>query len=441
MKKNLTVMLMSSLAIGLLAACGPEEASTEEASEESDLTVALIGDFQMQDTTDPITGEVSQGLHALKEEFENQNPGVTVEFVVMPWSNYVANTQAMIAGSEADVYQMPGVTDFAAQGLVEPLQEYIEEDDFDLDVYTDNLVEGWMTYGPEDDQQEIYSLPLLGDARFIQYDKKIFEQWGVEPLSDYPSIEEVVEKAKQMTGENPVTGEENYGIYATGTNDTVFTLINMMEGLDGQWGEGTHWDEMELEFDSPEMIEALEILNELTAYMPRSYINGQGDERWMTPSNNIAIALNQGNGNIKPIYAQGLEDRFPVVQNFKDNEGIGGMFSGSPIAIAENSDNKELAWEFLKFSSSEFAQQYLWEEWGVTPVVEEANQWQSIQDTELMIPLLEAMSTATPRYPWASSQPRYILQSKIEGALTGNVAPEQALQEAQQESTEWIEGR
>lgn len=59
-----------------------------------------------------------------------------------------------------------------------------------------------------------------------------------------------------------------------------------------------------------------------------------------------------------------------------------------------------------------------------------------------MEPVLEAMTNAvTPRYPWASSQPRYILQAKTEGALTGTMSVEQALEEAQQESVEWIEGR
>ncbi|GAF11342.1 N-acetyl-D-glucosamine ABC transport system, sugar-binding protein [Bacillus sp. JCM 19045] len=434
------LVAVSSLLI--VSGCLPEEETDAELTEESDLTIALIGEFKNQDTTDPITAEKSTGLHAVKAEFERLHPGVTINFVIMPWSNYVPNTQAMIAGSQADVYQMPGVNDFAAQGLLEPLQPFIEKDDFDLSVYHDNLVEGWMTFGPDDEELEIYSLPVLGDGRFIQYDKELFEQWGVEPLSDYPTVEEVLEKAKQMTGENPVTGEQNYGIYFTGTHDTALTLSNFMEGFGGEWGSGQRWEEIELNFNSAEMNKALEAMIELSEYMPKSFINGQGNERWLTPSNNIAIGVNQGNGNMKTVYAQGLEDRFPVVQSFKNNDGVGSMFSGSPLAIGETSQNKELAWEFIKFSSSEYFQSFLWEEWGSTPVIKEATEWDSIQDMELMIPVLEAMTNAvTPRYPWASSQPRYILQAKVEGALTGTMTVEQALREAQEESTEWIESR
>lgn len=441
-RTRLPAVLVATCSLLILPGCFPQEESDGEAMEESDLTIAMIGGFKYQDTTDPITAEKSTGFHAVKEEFERLHPGVTIDFVIMPWSNYVPNTQAMIAGSQADVYQMPGVNDFAAQGLLEPLQPFIDQDDFDLSVYHDNLVEGWMTFGPNDDELEIYSLPVLGDGRFIQYDKELFEQWGIEPLSDYPTVEEVMEKAKQMTGENPVTGEQNYGIYFTGTHDTALALTNFMEGFGGEWGTGQRWDEIELNFDSEEMEQALEAMIELSNYMPRSFVNGQGDERWLTPSNNIAISVNQGNGNMKPIYAQGLEDRFPVVQSFKNNDGVGSMFSGSPFAIGQTSQNKELAWEFIKFSSGEYFQRFLWEEWGSTPVIKEAVEWDSIQEMELMIPVLEAMTNAvTPRYPWASSQPRYILQAKAEGALTGTMTVEQALREAQRESTEWIESR
>ncbi|WP_245808915.1 ABC transporter substrate-binding protein [Shouchella patagoniensis] len=439
---RLPAVLITACSLLVLSGCLPQEESEGEVVEDSDLTIAMIGGFKLQDTTDPITAQKSKGFYAVKEEFERLHPGVTINFVIMPWSNYVPNTQAMIAGSQADVYQMPGVNDFAAQGLLEPLQPFIDQDDFNLSVYHDNLVEGWMTFGPDDDEIEIYSLPVLGDARFIQYDKELFEQWGVEPLSDYPSVEEVMTKAKQMTGENPVTGEQNYGIYFTGTHDTALALANFMEGFDGEWGTGQRWEDIELNFDSMEMEQALEAMIELSSYMPKSFINGQGNERWLTSSNNIAIAVNQGNGNMKPIYAQGLEERFPVVQSFKNNDGVGSMFSGSPFAIGKTSQNKDLAWEFIKFSSSEYFQRFLWEEWGSTPVIKEAVEWDSIQEMELMIPVLEAMTTAvTPRYPWASSQPRYILQAKAEGALTGTLTVEQALKEAQQESTEWIDSR
>lgn len=409
------------------------------------IKVQMIGDFTMEDSTDPITGETSKGVSVLKEEFEKQHPGATVEFILMPWEGYTEKTQAMITSGEADVYQMPGVADFAPQGVLEPLQPYIDKDDeFKLDKFIENQVEGWKALGPDDDELQIYGLPFLGDARFIAYDKKLFDQWGVEYLSEYPTMEEVAKKAKQMTGTNPETGEQNYGIWFRGDWSSAFTLINTAEGQNGSWGKGFAWDEIEFNLNSPEMLNGLNWLLEMKEYAPDGLVSNQGNEKWLTKDNNIGIMLNQGPGDtVKPAYAQGLGDRIAIAQEFKNDEGVGGLFAGSPITIAKDSENKDLAWEWLKFATGDFAQEYVFAENGAIPAVKAAKEFESIQEYEnLMTPVFEAMSTPwTPRYPWGSSQPRFILTSEIEAALIGERTAEEALEKAQEESTKWVENR
>ncbi|MBM7570327.1 extracellular solute-binding protein [Aquibacillus albus] len=406
--------------------------------------VQLIGDFSMEDSTDPITGVKTPGLHVLKEEFESQHPGATVEFIIMPWEGYTEKTQAMLTSKEADVYQMPGIADFAAQGLLEPLQPYIDADDeFSLDIFIDNQVDGWKALPPESSELDIFGLPFLGDARFITYDKQLFDEWGVEYLSEYPTMEEITEKAQKMTGTNPVTGEQNYGIWFRGDWSSAFTLINAAEGLGGKWGTGFAWDEIEFQFNSPEMLQGLNWLLDMQELAPEGIVSNQGSEKWLTKDNNIAIMLNQGPGDlVEQTYAQGLEDRIAIAQEFKDDSGKGGLFAGSPITIAKDSENKDLAWEWLKFATSDFAQKYVYET-GAMPAVKSAAEWDNVKEvSELMNPVFEAMSTPyTPRYPWGSAQPRFILTSEIEAALTGERSAEEALQKAQKESTEWLENR
>lgn len=447
------MVLLSVMLVGCSASSGGS--STDSGQKETNtadgewagqkIKVHLIGDFDMESSTDPITGEKTEGLTVLKEEFEKQHPGAKVEFILMPWEGYTEKTQAMLTSNEADVYQMPGIADYAPQGVLEPLQPYIDkDDDFSLDIFIDNQVDGWKVLGPDSDELQIWGLPFLGDARFIAYDKELFDQWGVEYLSEFPTMEEIEEKAKRMTGTNPETGEQNYGIWFRGDYDSAFRLVNIAEGQNGQWGTGFAWDEIEFEFDSPEMANGLNWLLDLQEYAPKGIVSNQGNEKWLTKDNNIAILLNQGPGDIvKKSYAQGLEDRIGIAQEFKNDEGIGGMFAGSPIAIAKNSKNKDLAWEWLKFATSDFAQKYVFEEASGIPSVKSATEWDSVKEkNKIMLPVLEAMETPwTPRYPWASSQPRYILSSEIEAALTGERSTEKALEKAQKESTEWLENR
>lgn len=450
-RKGTLFMLVGLMAIvAALVGCSPKTGTTEN-SDGGDgkwagqtIKVQLIGDFTKETSTDPITGESVKGVEVLKEEFEKEHPGATVEFVIMPWEGYTEKTQAMITSGEADVYQMPGLADFAPQGVIEPLQPYIDKDaEFKLDKFIENQVEGWKVLGQDDDELQIYGLPFLGDARFIAYDKKLFDDWGVDYLSDHPTMEEVAEKAKQMTGKNPVTGEQNYGIWFRGDWSSAFTLIDLAEGQNGSWGEGFAWEEVKFNFHSPEMLNGLNWLLDMQKYAPKGLVSNQGQEKWLSKDNNIAIMLNQGPGDIvKPAYAQGLGDRIAIAQEFKNDEGKGGLFAGSPLAIAKSSKQKDLAWEWIKFMTSDFTQKYLFEEVGVVPAVKSATEWDSVKEQPLMLPVFEALSTpTTPRYPWASSQPRFILTSEIEATLTGKRTAEEALEKAQKESTEWVENR
>ncbi|TDQ42894.1 ABC transporter substrate-binding protein [Aureibacillus halotolerans] len=436
----------------LVAGCSSNEtdgaAETDKTTGEwagQEITVQLIGDFAEEETTNPITGERTKGVSVLKEEFEKQHPGATVNFIIMPWEGYTEKTQAMLTSGEADVYQMPGIADFAPKGVLEPLQPFIDNDpEFSLDVFIEKQIEGWKVIGPESEELEIYGMPFLADARFITYDKTLFDQWGVEYLSDYPTMEEVAEKAKQMTGENPETGEQNYGIFFRGDWSSAFTLINLAEGQNGQWGTGFAWDEVEFAFDSEEMNNGLNWLLEMSEYAPEGIVSNQGNEKWLTKENNIAIMMNQGPGDtVVPAYAQGLGERLGIAQEFKNDEGVGGLFAGSPTTIAKDSDNKELAWEWIKFSVSEFTQKYIFEEANAMPAIEAAKEWESTKEySNLMEPVFEAISSPwTPRYPWGSSQPRFILTSEIEAALTGQRNADEALQKAQEESTAWVENR
>ena len=449
--KTTSLILMFVLLMSLaLVGCSSKSSSEQSSGSKKDgkwagqkIKVQLIGDFAMEDKTDPITGVKSKGLKGIKDEFEMQHPGATVDFVIMPWEGYTEKTQAMITSNEADVYQMPGVADFAPQGVLEPLQPWIDKDpDFKIDKFIDNQVDGWKALGPNSKDLAIWGLPFLGDARYIAYDKKIFDDWGVEYLSEHPTMQEVADKAKKMTGKNPKTGQMNYGIWFRGDWSSAFTLVDLAEGQNGQWGTGFAWEDVKFNFDSPEMLKGLNFLLDMQKYAPKGLVSNQGMEKWLSKNNNIGIMLNQGPGDLKKAYAQGLGDRIAIAPEFKNDEGKGGLFAGSPIVMAKSSKHKELAWEWLKFATSDTMQKYVYEEVGAIPAVKSAAEWDSVKKQPLMLDVFKTMATPiTPRYPWGSSQPRFILTSEIEAALTGKRTPEEALKKAQKESTDWVKNR
>ena len=103
----------------------------------------------------------------------SKHPGITLEFIIMGWDDYVKKTQTMILANEADVFQVPGISMMSDMDVLEPLQPYIDRDGFDLTQYFDGQVDGWKIMGPNDAEPTIYALPFLGDTRYICYDKTI----------------------------------------------------------------------------------------------------------------------------------------------------------------------------------------------------------------------------------------------------------------------------
>ena len=288
-----------------------EEKPAEKPAEKTKVRVQWIGDFKMEDSTDAISGQTNKGLSVLEEAFEKEHADIDVEFILMGWDDYQKKTQTMIMAKEADVYQLPGIASIADQGLLEPLQPYIDRDSFDLGVYIDGQIDGWKVVGPDDSEPQIYGLPMIADTRFIVYDKQIFDDWGVEYLSAEPTPEEVLEKAKLMTGTNPKTGKENFGVFYKGT-DGADAVMNVNEAFGGRWGEGWRMNELKMELNSDTMKDAFAFMKELNTYAPAGVVANQGGELFGTADNNIAINMRCNPAVVNNFNALGLGDRYAV---------------------------------------------------------------------------------------------------------------------------------
>ena len=443
-KKSIAVAMTALMLTALVGCSGKTDSSSNSTSGNSKfsgqtLKVQLIGGYGMNDKTDPVSGNKTQGLHVIKEMFEKKYPGVKLEIVPMGWDNYVQKTQAMIGNNEVDVYQVPGIASLTAQDLLEPLQAYIDKDKFDTSVYLKGQVDGWKSMGTKDSKPEIYSLPFLGDSRVIAYDKKIFDEWKVPYLSENPTLEEIMDKAKKMTGKNPVTGEENFGVSFPGGNADDL-LVNVAESFGGQWGTGFKWSDMKTEFNSPEFNKALQYVKELMPYAPKGLISNQGNEKWMTPKNNIAINLRAVADTSKQANLMGMKDRLGISYLFvSPKTKTGGFFAGSPLAIGKTSKNKDLAWEFLKFTSSDEMQKYVFENMQSLPVVKSALTWDAFKNDKGLAIGLKSMETLwTPRYPYRAAQPKALLSTGIQTALLGKATVKDALDKVQADTEAWL---
>lgn len=418
-----------------------EEKPAEKPAEKTRVRVQWIGDFKMEDSTDAISGQTNKGLSVLEEAFEKEHADIDVEFILMGWDDYQKKTQTMIMAKEADVYQLPGIASIADQGLLEPLQPYIDRDSFDLGVYIDGQIDGWKVVGPDDSEPQIYGLPMIGDTRFIMYDKQIFDEWGVEYLSERPTPEEIMEKAKLMTGTNPVTGEQNYGAFYNGKKATDI-VMNLNEAFGGTWGTGWRAKDLKLNFNSDTMKQALQWLVDLDKLCPEGAMSNQGGELFGTADNNIAMHIRVAPLDLNNVNALGLGERYGTSILFVNEAyGMGGMFNGSPIGISAACDVKDAAWEWLKFTASDAFTEFFWENqrYEGLPASKAVLGFDEVKNDENIQRMFESVECLwAPRYVYRVGQPESALMTGIQDVVLNGKEVAATLDAVQKESEDWI---
>ena len=387
MKKIFSVFI-AALLIMTLAACsstsgggkGKKNSDIEVVSEiEGKVRVSLAG-WQLENGIDPITGINTVGLNEfLDNEFYPRYPNIKLEIYQVPWENAQAKQSAMLQSADVDLIYTGGAfaSQWMEQGLLRSLDDLLLIDTgFDESKYLKGIWDNSYSTVAFDGNTR-FGLPAILGKRMTIYDKKIFEDWGVEPLSDNPSPEEILDKAKQMTGKNPVTGEENYGIWFNGNNLNISTFVALTHAYEAEGAVGTLDDlkNIEWKLNTPEMVKVMEFLKEAAQFAPIEFVNAQGAENFGISTNNIAIALDHSGGATMGEYIANddkeLLDRFESVLNLgPKGEGWVAM---DPFVMAEKVENVDAAWEVMKFLAGYETQKWNYENFKATPTLVDAD--------------------------------------------------------------------
>jgi len=169
---------------------------------------ALLSLGSTQDLTlwhywDGANGEVLQGLI---DQYEEANPGVTIESVFVPGGELTSKLQAAIAGRQtpsmaiSDLVAMPLLT---SSGVLAPLDDYIAASDTDMNDY----FEGPLVYGMRDGQR--YSLPVSASNLGLFWNKEIFEEAGLDPNTPPQTWDELLEMSKTIKEQTGKWGYED----------------------------------------------------------------------------------------------------------------------------------------------------------------------------------------------------------------------------------------
>jgi ABC-type glycerol-3-phosphate transport system substrate-binding protein len=433
------VGLTALAAVSVLAACS---SSDDGSSATHTVKVLMIG-YNEKESLDPTTGATIPGTDSLEEAFENAHPDIDLQIINIPWGSgatgYQPKTEAMIENGESCLYEMPAAQAFGSQGKLVNLDTMIADDSAFTNVWGD--LDNNRSWGPENPKSLFY-LPNNTGIRVINWDSKLFADYGVAPLSQHPTLDEIEEKAAKLTGTDPVTGQQTYGYWYQGKY-AVWQFQAIAHAMGATWGEVNGDGSLTVNWDTPEYLAALEWFVKMSKYAPAGALASDAmPEGFLTDQNVVAIIPEgeQGYFVSQLIAAPELRDRFRSSFNFVGPDGFGGLNSVSPLAMAAGCEDKEAGWTALKWlAGSTEAEKFYFEAVGRIPAIEGAEeaapQIAELPDAEV---ILGQALQAEAVYPWASSQPRWSLQTALEGALAGTLTPKQALEQAQRETQDWL---
>jgi multiple sugar transport system substrate-binding protein len=126
--------------------------------------------------------------------FEAGHPNIEVETMHEPWDNYFQEIEKWWdADTPPDVMFLEFIPLYAARGLLENLDSYIERDGYDLVDFYPSLIDTFTYEG------SVYGLARDNDTKVIFYNKDLFDEAGLSHPSPGWTWEEMREAAIKLT--------------------------------------------------------------------------------------------------------------------------------------------------------------------------------------------------------------------------------------------------
>ena len=333
---------------GLLAACGSDQSSnsTSIAPKGSkisgSLTLAYLGTADQQ--------VVWKKLFSL---FQEKYPDVQLTAQANDsnnWAVYFNSISTQIAGGKVpDVVQVAteGQRLFASRGLVEPLDPYLARDKDELaSYYADTPANLLQLVSQSSPGGKTYYLPDVYNPMCIWYNIDMLQKAGVDEPDDTWTWDDFLKIARKIAKPGV------YGMYAQAayfTGIMPWVLSNGGNVLNADWSQSTVTD--------PAVVEAMAFMRQLVSEGISPAPGGAFDPYGAMAQGKLAMF---GGGCWPIINMRNLN----MVKKVKIVAWPRKAKQGSPLGfnaypIMKASQNKEAAWAFSKFMTSQEANTYL----------------------------------------------------------------------------------
>lgn len=291
------------------------------------------------------------------DAFMEEHPEITVEIYSQPWADYFTSIQTLWASGDPaavpDVLFLSPVVNYAAQGVLENLDPFIEAAGYPVQDYWPALLD-FASY-----EGSVYGFPRDIGLEVLYYNKDIFDEAGVEYPTDEWTWDDFLAAAEQLTVVESSGQVTRYALGMEGGKYQLWIGQNMGSILDDMYNPS------ECTLDEPEAMEAVQFFADMMdnnyAMRPANLNQAGGDAGVF--ANGQAAMIIQNASRISQFNAAELNYDVAVVPIPADGQRSASA-AGAAWTMSALSDNKDAAWTFLSWLQSTDGGQRIYTESG-----------------------------------------------------------------------------
>ncbi|QQA43182.1 extracellular solute-binding protein [Pelagovum pacificum] len=404
MKKTHLVLASSALALFAGAAAAQQE-------------IHIINCGAGADEQNPV-----QEAHA--DAWLEDNPDYTVRFEYVPWGSCQerAITLASAGDPAAAAYMGSRVLpQLADSGLILPIDLTEEETNtYEASVLSTVQVNG-----------EIWGLPRAFSTKALFWNKDLFEEAGLD-MPDGPTTWEEMVTAAQAISEN--TDAAGFGVPAADFDNTMHEWLNFVYSNGGTILQ----DDGTVTFDSPEVVEALQLYADLAPYVeegPLAYDRGSLEPLFAEGA--IAMYTNGGWGR----QSVGEDTNYGIAPIPAGPSGDSGtLLITDSLVVFDGTGVEEATMDLITYLTSPERQSEFDLAGGWTPIRQTEDTAALIEEDASWAPFIEAIPNGGPEpqlIDYVSMQD--VINEAIQAVLLEEATAEEAAADAQEELVDLAE--
>lgn len=291
------------------------------------------------------------------EAFMAEHPEIEIELFHEPWGDYFTKVQTLWASGDSsaipDVLFLWPTPRYAAEGVLENLDPWIEKAGYNLDDYWPSLLESASYDG------SVYGFPRDISVDILYYNKDLFDAAGIEYPTPEWTWDDLATAAEALTVVDANGRVEQYGLAMEGGKFADWVVANNGSILDDMRNPST------CTLDQPASIAGIQFFADMmnNGYAMRDAdLSQAGGDASVFQSGQAAMII-QNSSRVSGFNAADMNYDVAVVPIPEGGQRWTGA-GGAAWVMSSGSDTKDEAWTFLEWLQSTEGGQKLYTEAG-----------------------------------------------------------------------------